>query len=180
MPSGLNDNNPPPTAPTFNPFSIDNNAGNFNSNDVLNRFSQEQQDELLARRLQEEENSAAASRRGQTRAANNSQPTIVQATTVPYPESINNSTAAYPHYTYKNNATSNMPSGQQIKTDAEMARKVEREMNDEIYARQLQEYERRRGAARVHAQPTNRSGNNRNNRQVRSPPSSNQQSIGQG
>ena len=183
MQSGSNDI-PPPTAPTFNPFSIGNND---NSNDVLNRLSQEQRDELLARRLQEEENTAAPSRRGQTRATNNSQPIIVQATTVPYPETVNN-TSAYPDYRYANNVnipttSSNMPSipdsndeqkKEQMKTDAEIARKVEREMNDEIYARQLQEYERRRGAARVHVQPTLRSNNNRSNnngsgnRQVRS------------
>jgi hypothetical protein len=89
---------------------------NYSSNDYL---TQEERDALYAQRLQEQEVQQQASMLNSFRSNNSN--------------NINN--------TLNNNAQS-QNGGNNI--DEEMARKVEREVSDEMYARQLQDYERSR------------------------------------
>lgn len=159
--NNLNDNNPPPTAPQLSPFHSEYNptsndaTSNITPNspvDIDDYLTQEQRDELLARRLQEEEEENSTRYLNATSSSissgqqqplpqqqNNFTPIVTQATIV---GELNNT-----HDNSNNNTNNNMDSEDNMtstkqETDEEIARRLEREMNDEIYARQLQEYER--------------------------------------
>lgn len=110
-----NSNPPQPTAPVFDPFA------NYDAHDYL---TQEERDEIIARRLQEQEDEAF----------NSSLSSIHRSMT--RGTGSNRSAAVAP----QSEPPTSMASGGL--SDTELARRVEIEMNDEIYARQLQQKER--------------------------------------